>query len=153
MNVSTVNRREFIAFGACASSLSLLNGCRTFGEDGEASRPVRFGIISDTHVTDDESAGKLRPALEFFARERIDALLHCGDVTNLGYRREYAAFRRIWDLVMPKSVKLIAVLGNRDLSDTKKMSDEVRRRDAGLLLSSSPLGNPRQKVVTPLIEW
>ena len=140
MNVSTVNRREFIAFGACASSLSLLNGCRTFGEDGEASRPVRFGIISDTHVTDDESACKLRPALEFFARERIDALLHCGDVTNLGYRREYAAFRRIWDLVMPKSAKLIAVLGNRDLSDTKKMSDEVRRRDAGLLLSSSPLG-------------
>lgn len=135
-----MDRREFIASGAYASSLALLNGCRILCDGRSDSRPVRFGIMSDTHVTDRESADRLRPALEFFAREKVDAVLHCGDVTNLGYRREYAAFRRVWESVMPEPIRFIAALGNRDLSKTGKMSDEVRRRDADLLLSSAPLG-------------
>lgn len=132
-----INRRQFVGLGACASVAALSPGCVT---NPRKSPTVRFGVISDTHVTDETSAAELRRALRFFADENVDALLHCGDVTNLGYRREYAAFRRVMDSVMPKSVKFIAALGNRDLSDTNKMSDEVRRRDAGLLLSSSPLG-------------
>jgi endonuclease/exonuclease/phosphatase family metal-dependent hydrolase len=141
MNGSTMNRKEFLASGACISSFTLLKGCRAFlpGESSD-SKAVRFGVISDTHVTGDESADRLRPALEFFVREKVDAVLHCGDVTNLGYLREYAAFRRVWDAVMPKSIAFVSALGNRDLSMTAKMPEEVRSRDAALLVASSSLG-------------
>jgi len=135
-----VTRREFLAAGACASGSALLTGCATWGDDG-CERPLaRLGIISDTHVTDAASAERLKPALDFFRRAGVDAVLHCGDVTNLGYRREREAFERVWADVMPASTPLVSVLGNRDLSDTGKMSAEVRARDADLLLATSPVG-------------
>ena len=93
-----INRRQFVGLGACASVAALSPGCVT---NPRKSPTVRFGVISDTHVTDEPSAAELRRALRFFADENVDALLHCGDVTNLGYRREYAAFRRVMDSVMP----------------------------------------------------
>ena len=136
-----MDRRGFVALGACASFSVLSAGCvgdRNILPFGSSC--VRFGVISDTHVTGEESAQRLRQALDFFAHEHVDAVLHCGDVTNLGYCSEYAAFRKVWDSVMPRSVALIAALGNRDLSDTNKMSEEVRRRDAGILLASSQAG-------------
>ncbi len=136
-----LDRRGFVSLGACASLSALVSGC-TNGRCGQSLRSpcVRFGVISDTHVTGEESAERLRLALGFFAQEKVDAVLHCGDVTNLGYRSEYAAFRKVWDSVMPGSTALVAALGNRDLSDTNKMPEDVRRRDAGLLIAFSPAG-------------
>ena len=110
-----MDRRGFVALGACASFSALSAGCA--GDRSifpPVSPSVRFGVISDTHVTGESSAQRLRQALDFFARERVDAVLHCGDVTNLGYCSEYAAFRKVWDSVMPRSVALIAALGNRE---------------------------------------
>lgn len=129
-----IRRRDFILGSSAFAGQAVLFGCRTSEGSGPAAR---FGILSDTHVTGPECADELRKALGFFREKGVDAVLHCGDVTNLGYRRELEAFEAVWDETMPKSVRFIAVMGNRDLSDTKRFPKERRERERDRLLIGS----------------
>ncbi len=99
---------------------------------------MRLGIISDTHVTGPESAPPLERALEFLASRGVDAVAHCGDVTDLGYLSQLDVFVDVWRRIMPKEVPLVAAFGNRDLSDTAKMTKEVKERDRDLLIAFDP---------------
>ena len=123
-------RRQFLG-GMAAAGLAA--SCPAAGE----APIVRFGIISDTHVTGPESIPELNKALEFFRDRNVDAVLHCGDITDLGYIRELEAFASAWKSVMPKTTKLIATMGNRDMSDTSSMpKDDLKTRRSELLLSN-----------------
>ena len=117
--------------------LSALTAVGFAAADATDAPRVRFGIVSDTHVTGPECADDLRRMLAFLRAADVDAVLHCGDVTNLGYRRELAAFEAVWDEIMPKDVRFIAAMGNRDLSDTGKFPKERRERERDLLLIGS----------------
>ena len=77
-----ISRRSFLA---SAGALAMGGGAMSaaLGDDGREL--ARIGIISDTHVTGPESAERLAEALAFFAGRRVDAVMHCGDVTDLGY--------------------------------------------------------------------
>ena len=99
---------------------------------------MRLGVISDTHVTGPESAPLLECALEFLASRGVDAVAHCGDITDLGYLSQLDVFADAWRRVMPRGVPLVAAFGNRDLSDTAKMPKDVKERDRNLLISSDP---------------
>ena len=124
-------RRQFL--GGMAA-VGLAASCPAAGE----APIVRFGIISDTHVTGPESIPELNKALEFFRDRSVDGVLHCGDITDLGYISELEAFASAWKSVMPKTTKLIAAMGNRDMSDTSSMpKDDLKTRRAELLLSNS----------------
>ena len=129
-----IRRRDFILGSSAFAGQIALFGCRTSARRGPG---VRFGILSDTHVTGPECAAELRRVLGFFREADVDAVLHCGDVTNLGYRREYEDFRTVWDEIMPRSVRFIAAMGNRDLSDTGKFPKEKRERERDQLLIGS----------------
>ena len=107
-------RRRFLG-GMAAAGLAA--SCPAAGE----TPIVRFGILSDTHVTGPESIPELNKALVFFRDKAVDAVLHCGDITDLGYIRELEAFASAWKSVMPKTTRLIATMGNRDMSDTPSM--------------------------------
>lgn len=66
-----------------------------------AGRPeLVVGVVSDVHVP---QAGPehLRKALELFDRDRVDAVLVCGDMTHYGMVRELKEFHRRWNEVFP----------------------------------------------------
>jgi endonuclease/exonuclease/phosphatase family metal-dependent hydrolase/predicted phosphodiesterase len=105
---------------------------------GVAPDGVRFGVITDTHVAGRGSMPELARAFAFMRDKGVDAVLHCGDMTDFGYIDELEAFSEAWKREMPPDVPLVPVLGNRDLSDTKRMSDERRRADRDKLIVSAP---------------
>jgi len=126
-----LTRRGFIGLG---SSAVLCGACCRCLNNGA----VLFGIISDTHVTGPESAPELERALKFFAERGVNAVVHCGDVTDLGYLSQLDVFVSSWRRVMPPGTPLVAAFGNRDMSDTSKMPPDVKERDRNLLISSNP---------------
>lgn len=131
-------RREFVRIGT-ATALCC-GGCRCMGKGGD----VRFGVISDTHVTGRESIAELARAFAFLRDRDIDAVIHCGDLTDFGYVEQLEAFAAAWRREMPPDMPLIPVLGNRDLSDTRRMSDAVRERDRDRLILSDRHGHFRR---------
>jgi len=132
-SVNTLNRGDFLK-GACAAAAVLCGGCCRLGIGGD----VRFGIISDTHVTGPESVAELARAFAFLRDRDIDAVIHCGDLTDMGYIGQLEAFAAAWRMEMPSEMPLIPVLGNRDLSDTRRMSEAVRTADRDRLILSCP---------------
>lgn len=129
-----IRRRDFIFGSSAFAGQIALFGCRT---SARREPGVRFGILSDTHVTGPECAAELRRALKFFREADVDAVLHCGDVTDLGYLRELEVFKAVWNGIMLQSVRFIAAMGNRDLSDTGKFPREKRERERDQLLIGS----------------
>ena len=130
-----ISRRSFLA---SAGALAMGGGAvsAALGDDGREL--ARIGIISDTHVTGPESAERLAEALAFFAGRRVDAVMHCGDVTDLGYLAQLEVFASVWRRTMPADVPLVAAFGNRDMSDTSKMSPDRKASDHDKLIISDP---------------
>lgn len=126
-----LNRRDFLA---CGSAALFCGGCRCFADVGV----VRFGIISDTHVTGYGSVAELAHAFSFLRDKGVDAVIHCGDMTDFGYVSQLEAFAKAWRQTMPANIPLIPVLGNRDLSDTRKMSEAKRTADRDRLILLNP---------------
>ena len=127
-----LTRRRFLELG---SAVAIFGGCRSLPKGGA----TRFGVISDTHVTGRESIDELSRTFAFLRQSmRVDAVIHCGDMTDFGYIEQLEAFAEAWRRAMPEEVPLIPVMGNRDFSDTKRMSDEKRAADRDRLLLSDP---------------
>lgn len=111
-----LSRRGFIAaLGASAAV------CRLSGASAFAPRLV-FGILSDTHITDQASTGTLRRALKYFNARGVDAVVVSGDITNHGLVGELRAFAEAWFDVFPgdigkngQPVKRIFIPGNHDV--------------------------------------
>lgn len=112
-----LTRRSF--FGGVLASASL-------GALGlSPGRPTRFGVVSDTHVTGPECADGLRRALARFRDEGVDAVLHCGDVTDQGRCDQMDVFMSVWNEVMPRGVELVIAFGNRDLADSGRIDKRL----------------------------
>ena len=118
--------------------------CRIRGGIAAGGTPVRFGIISDTHVAGSESTGELARAFAFLGDKGVDAVLHCGDMTDFGYLHQLEAFAEAWRRAMPPEIPLIPVLGNRDMSDTKRFSEERRAAECQKLILSDPVKHVRR---------
>jgi len=121
-------------------SFLLASGAFAFGGAWAGSgSPVRFGILSDTHVRGAGDADEIARALRYFKARGVDAVLHCGDVTNLGYIDALSAFASAKHEVMD-GVPIVVSPGNRDFSDTSHMTDETREADRDRLILSDPEG-------------
>ena len=129
---NVVTRRDFIGLGVAAG---LCYGCRNAVAGGV---PVRFGIISDTHVTGPESIEELARAFAFLRDKGVDAVIHCGDMTDFGYIYQLEAFAEAWKRAMPDGIPLIPVLGNRDVTATKRFPAEKRAAEMPKLVVSNP---------------
>lgn len=134
-----MTRRQFIEFGLAA-------GCYSWVRNGLAvcGNPVRFGIISDTHVTGCESVEELSRAFAFLRDKGVDAVIHCGDMTDFGYLHQLEAFAEAWKRSMPSGLLLIPVLGNRDVSDTKRFPEDRRIAERTNLILSDPAVHVRR---------
>ena len=135
-----VTRRCFVGLGLAAGICCGARG----GFVGGGSRAVRFGVVSDTHVTGEASIPELVRAFAFLREKGVDAVIHCGDMTDFGYISQLEAFASAWRQAMPPDIPLIPVLGNRDVSATKRMPEAQREADREKLILSDPAGHVRR---------
>ena len=112
-----MTRREFLgSLTACGA----LGGCRNPWWFGESPR-LRFGVISDLHVTTPESTERFRRALAYFRDRRADAVIVAGDLSDWGLRSGLKYVAATWYDVFPDDrgadgdrVEKLFVTGNHD---------------------------------------
>ena len=144
MNTAGVSRIDFLRGFAASLGLGAFGGLRLFAapagwkHSGKANLVV--GVVSDTHlITDKEGrlawlrgpefkvigtgspAKYFAAALKYFRDQNVDAVLHCGDITDAGQIREMEAAAALWRRVFPNDrapdghrVEKLFVTGNHD---------------------------------------
>jgi len=104
-------RREFIGG---ASAFAALAGCQSI-PGGLGMPRLRFGVVSDTHVTTQESCVMLEKALRYFKSRGADAVMIPGDLTDWGLRSGLEYVKTTWDRVFAGAgVVPLFCTGNHD---------------------------------------
>lgn len=116
MNI-IVSRRAFLASAAATS----LVGCRSFSPFGSSNPDIRFGVLSDIHVTTPESAAVFKNALRYFDAQGADAVMIAGDLADHGLLVELRNVADAWNEVFPdgkgsdgRPVEKLFIYGNHD---------------------------------------
>ena len=91
---------------------------------------MRFGICSDSHMEGVDSTGycRLKKAIDYsltFASKdesynKLDSFFIAGDITNKGFKKEFDAFKEIFDYASEKGLKLICTVAKGHDSITMK---------------------------------
>jgi len=114
-----VSRRSFLV-GSTAFSLS---GC-IGGRGGFLSgRPnLRFGVVSDIHITDWASAEVFRKTLRWYRDQGVDAVMIVGDIADHGIMPQLENVAKAWYEAFPddrapdgRRVEKLFVYGNHDV--------------------------------------
>jgi Icc-related predicted phosphoesterase len=85
---------------------------------------LRFGVISDTHITGNLSHNpyptvrRFEKALDWYNSEDIEVLAIVGDITDNGIQADWDTFRNSW-MNHRGDLQLIAVMGNHDAFGNK----------------------------------
>lgn len=91
----TINRREFLF---SAGAMALLSGCRlplSIGAAGQSR--LKFGVISDIHLTTEDSCAVLERAFRSMREQGVDAIVIAGDLSDYGTQTGWRLLRRTWD--------------------------------------------------------
>ena len=75
----------------------MLSGCRSFDLFGAPE--LKFGVVSDIHVTTPKSCALFEKALRQFRRRGVDAVMVPGDLTDWGLKANLRYVRETWDRV------------------------------------------------------
>lgn len=106
-----MTRREFI--GEAVASVGLA-GCASMNWI-EGSPSVSFGVVSDIHITTQESTEKFRRALRHFKSHGANAVLVAGDLSDWGLRSGLACVKEAWDAEMKGTgIVPLMITGNHD---------------------------------------
>ena len=92
-----MQRREFLEMAFSTGAATLIAGCRTSELFG--SPEMRFGVLSDIHVTTPKSTRLFERSLRYFKRRGADAVLISGDLTDWGLRSGFRYVKETWDRV------------------------------------------------------
>lgn len=140
MERKEITRREFLA------ATFAFGGCRLFaaplGWNPDKKPNLVMGILSDTHMMTDRFGVKMHsmysdryfvPALEYFRDANVDAVVHLGDLSNVGQVDAIKCHADAWHRVFPgdrgvdgRQVARLFITGNHDL-DTQ--ISEQRRKE------------------------
>ena len=105
-----MNRREFLM---ASGSAFLLSGCRTDALFG--SPDLKFGVVSDLHVTTPKSCRLFEHSLRQFKRCGVDAVMVPGDLTDWGVKSGLVYVKRAWEKVFAGTdVVPLFCTGNHD---------------------------------------
>ena len=112
----SMGRRSFIAgLASCGFA-----GCKSPRWFGESPR-LKFGVISDIHITTPESTADFRRALVYFRDRGADAVLIAGDLSDWGLKSGLKTVADVWYDVFPndrgadgEKVEKLFVTGNHD---------------------------------------
>ncbi len=129
------SRREFLIGGAAAfGALGAFGGSRFIampaGFKAGAKARLRFGVVSDTHITRVGADEKMeamhnnltfKHTLEWFRSQNVDAVVISGDLTEHGIDSQMLAVAQAWYAVFPddkypdgRKIEKIFVTGNHD---------------------------------------
>ena len=116
MNI-LVSRRNFL-LGASAYSLA---GCLAHGGALSGRPKLKFGVLSDIHITDWASTEILRKTFRHFRDNRVDAVMIAGDMADHGILVQLENVARAWFEVFPddrgldgSKVERLFIYGNHD---------------------------------------
>ena len=133
----SVSRREFLS-GAAALGLG---GWRLFaaplGWKHSGKPNLVFGVVSDTHLRTANRGNRIganwpdkyfAAALEYFKKQNVDAVVHCGDMAHRGQVEEMQFHANVWRRVFGGQgpVKLF-ITGNHDVEGAN-YEDFVKNR-------------------------
>ncbi len=136
-----VNRRDFIGGTLAALGFSALPGGLIFAAPPgwkHGGKPnLVFGVVSDTHLRTANRGNRIganwpdtyfAAALEYFKKQNVDAVVHCGDMAHMGQVEEMQFHANVWRRVFGGQgpVKLF-VSGNHD-RDGAGYGDFVKNR-------------------------
>ena len=98
--MANISRRGFIGG---ASAFLCAGGCRTAGLF--CARPrLRFGVVSDIHLTTPESALTFERALRYFDSRGVDAVVVPGDISDWGLKSGIRYAADAWRRVFPRGI-------------------------------------------------
>lgn len=114
-----MTRRNFILSATALAAMRPLGAA----QDILGSAPnLKFGVLSDTHITTWESAETFRRALRHFREADVDAVMICGDITHLGVLCNLEVVAKSWFEVFPDNlgrtgrvVEKLFIYGNHDV--------------------------------------
>jgi len=116
MNI-VVSRRHFLlggsalVLGACSNPRALLSSAPN----------LKFGVLSDIHITDWDSTEIFRKTLRYFRDQDVDAVMIAGDMADHGILPQLENVAKAWFSVFPddkgpngKKVERLFIYGNHD---------------------------------------
>jgi len=113
-----LSRKGFI-FGSAATV-----GSYALGATGEGTPRLKVGIVTDSHVQKD--AVHFEKALRYFRSCGVDAVLHCGDISDWGNVSAWRIVAEAWERVFPgdkapdgRTVVKLFTTGNHDFEGVK----------------------------------
>lgn len=118
-----MDRRYFLKASTVLAGAMCLD-IPTFGRRNESfGKPLlKVGIISDTHISTEESLEVFRRALVYFRENGVDAVMIAGDITNNSRLSQFKAVAKVWDDVFAswktpagRKVEKLFVTGNHDI--------------------------------------
>lgn len=130
-----MNRREFLISSTAALFWA---GCRSTSVLSDASL-LRVGVLSDIHLTTEESCRPLADAFCKMKASRVDAVLIAGDLSDYGTVTGLKLLKKTWDAVFAgTSVVPLFCTGNHDL-DGQYYDDMVADRRVNGQDGSDPI--------------
>ena len=142
------NRREFLGGMACLGAAFATTGA-TAANFTPGRERMRFGALSDVHVTTAAQLPYFEKALRKLDSWKVDAVLACGDLADYGLEQQLKMVADTWFKVFPdgrgsdgRKVANLMHYGDHDMSiwyvdrdDAKKMWPDDAARKAGLIFT------------------
>ena len=130
-----LKRREFMKGGLAAAGLGLFGGAHSLFAAPRGWKPKKklnliFGVMSDTHMRCHYDGVRFYDhngwcygdhavveVLKYFKNENVDAVLHCGDITDCGMVREMEFYKEAFNKVYGSGTLPVnmMVMGNHDI--------------------------------------
>lgn len=114
-----MTRRNFIE---AAAAFTAVGGFSAGAAVGGGRPNIRFGVLSDIHITNWESTEMFRTALKYYRQADVDAVMICGDMSDFGVLCDLKNVAKAWYEVFPddkglngKRVEKLFIYGNHDI--------------------------------------
>ena len=112
-----ISRRSFLGGAACLG----FSGCVSMDLCGGKRPNLKFGVLSDIHITDWASTEIFRKTLRYFRSQGVDAVMIAGDMADHGLLPQLENVAKAWYEVFPDDkdefgnhVEKLFVYGNHD---------------------------------------
>lgn len=150
MNIS---RRSMLAGGFGAAAFLSIRGARAAGLM-KKPRNLRIGIMSDIHVTTEESAVRVERAFRYLRDQDVDGVVIAGDFIDGGVREQLEIAARTWFKVFPENrgrngvtVEKLFIYGNHDIGGHKYSYPPIKTKSKEWIEANAlSLGDNRRRV-------
>lgn len=103
---------------------------------------LRFGVITDTHIGNNEqSCDRVKAAYQLFRDLKVDLIVHCGDIADLYYPTGYQSYRKVVDWVFegsPKPKEIFVYAFNHDAAGAPSKETAYKVMKENLKISHDP---------------